>query len=237
MDSTVPGVIQKTVVPLLLNYMPAIVTLVVAWITVSQFYFKKKEEPPAETQNDARRRSSVEPKPDKSKSQHSPVPAKSKKKQAEKWTGRDAKQNFAHEWLLTNLKGHTGAILDMDFSANGKFLATCADDRAVYVWSTRDWKEKEHKYIRYNVEYDHASLISWSPDSKAFVYNRSVDNLLEVCKLTKRSDGWIQSLSKAVTFPQGHKDETIGLGISSNGKYIMTCSNATDLILWDLERH
>uniref|UniRef100_A0A146KNX1 RNA exonuclease 1 n=1 Tax=Lygus hesperus TaxID=30085 RepID=A0A146KNX1_LYGHE len=78
--------------------------------------------------DDARRRSSVEPKPDKSKSQHSPVPAKSKKKQAEKWTGRDAKQNFAHEWLLTNLKGHTGAILDMDFSANGKFLATCADD-------------------------------------------------------------------------------------------------------------
>ncbi|KAF6207007.1 hypothetical protein GE061_018244 [Apolygus lucorum] len=602
MDSTVPGVIQKTVVPLLLNYMPAIVTLVVAWITVSQFYFKKKEEPPAAAQNDARRRSSVESKPDKTKSQHSPVPAKSKKKQAEKWTGRDAKQNFAHEWLLTNLKGHTGAILDMDFSANGKFLATCADDdpggtsgnssgsegnkenssprggnttlsrrqkknrvrnssppttttskkkhkkhchtvlrqysklnlnesvyasllvqngseqfgkvqeikpvirpepectteekkcvrcqksffitstgeyltqehcmyhwgkllrppsggsesfyscckakkytkgcstgklhvwsgvdpgrngpfdgyvrtrprktpppdgnygvyaldcemcyttsgleltkisvvahdgrlvydtyvkpesliidyntrfsgvtakdlnkrtkllkdvqndlmgfitadtilighglendlralrmvhttvvdtaiifphilgppyrrplkslvyqllkrdiqrdsgghnsyedacsclelvlwkirkdrqfrdelllgkyRAVYVWSTRDWKEKEHKYIRYNVEYDHASLISWSPDSKAFVYNRSVDNLLEVCKLTKRPDGWIQSLSKAVTYPQGHKDETIGLGISSNGKYIMTCSNATDLILWDLK--
>ncbi|BES95833.1 WD domain, G-beta repeat [Nesidiocoris tenuis] len=110
-----------------------------------------------------------------------------------------------------------------------------SDNRAVFVWNTRDWKEKEHKYVRYNVEYDHASLISWSPDSKAFVYLRSHDNVLEVCKLTKRNDGWIQSVSKAVTYPQGHKNETIGLDISPNGKYIMTCSAGTDLILWDLK--
>lgn len=128
--STVPGVIQKTVVPLLINYMPAIVTLVVAWITVSQLYFKKKEDaPPATNRNDARRRSSVESKPEKAKTaQPSPQPSKNKKKQSEKWSQRDAKQNFAHEWLLTNLKGHTGAILDMEFSSSGKFLATCADD-------------------------------------------------------------------------------------------------------------
>lgn len=49
-----------------------------------------------------------------------------KKQSTEKWN-REGKQNFSHEWLLTSLKGHSGAIMDMDFSANGKFLATCAD--------------------------------------------------------------------------------------------------------------
>ncbi|VEN34550.1 unnamed protein product [Callosobruchus maculatus] len=41
---------------------------------------------------------------------------------------RSDKQAFAHSWLLTSLKGHTGSILDMDFSNNGKFLASCADE-------------------------------------------------------------------------------------------------------------
>lgn len=40
---------------------------------------------------------------------------------------RSDKTNYSHNWLLTTLKGHTGTVLDMSFSANGKYLATCAD--------------------------------------------------------------------------------------------------------------
>ncbi|XP_034251437.1 RNA exonuclease 1 homolog isoform X2 [Thrips palmi] len=61
-------------------------------------------------------------------------PAASKKKQ-EKWASRDSKA-FTHPWMLTSLKGHTGEVLDMDFSGNSKFLATCADD--LEVASTED---------------------------------------------------------------------------------------------------
>nr|CAD7416397.1 unnamed protein product [Timema poppensis] len=59
-------------------------------------------------------------------SAHNSAPKASKKNKQEKW-GRDSKQRFAHPWLLTSLKGHTGKVLDMDFSSNGKFLATCAE--------------------------------------------------------------------------------------------------------------
>lgn len=55
-------------------------------------------------------------------------PAASKKKQ-EKWAPRDSKQAFSHPWMMTSLKGHTGEVLDMDFSGNSKFLATCADGK------------------------------------------------------------------------------------------------------------
>ncbi|CRK97574.1 CLUMA_CG010960, isoform A [Clunio marinus] len=41
---------------------------------------------------------------------------------------RSDKTNYSHDWLLTTLKGHTGSVLDMSFSSNGKYLATCADD-------------------------------------------------------------------------------------------------------------
>lgn len=34
---------------------------------------------------------------------------------------------------------------------------------------------------------------------------------------------------------QLHEDDIIGLGIACNGKFIMSCSNKTDLIVWDLK--
>lgn len=40
---------------------------------------------------------------------------------------RSDKTNYSHNWLITTLKGHTGSVMDMSFSANGKYLATCAD--------------------------------------------------------------------------------------------------------------
>lgn len=56
-------------------------------------------------------------------------PAQKTKKKASdnRWSGRTDKQGFTHPWLLTSLKGHTGQVLDMDFSANGKYLASCAE--------------------------------------------------------------------------------------------------------------
>lgn len=54
-------------------------------------------------------------------------PTKSKKKLTDRWSNKHDKQQFTNPWLLNNLKGHTGEILDMDYSSNGKFLATCAD--------------------------------------------------------------------------------------------------------------
>jgi mRNA-capping enzyme len=34
---------------------------------------------------------------------------------------------------------------------------------------------------------------------------------------------------------QHHEDDVVGLGIACNGKYIMSCSEKNDLIIWDLK--
>lgn len=54
----------------------------------------------------------------------------------------------------------------MDFSSNGKYLATCADDRTVRIWSTKDFLQREHRSMRANVELDHATLVRFSPDCR-----------------------------------------------------------------------
>lgn len=81
-------------------------------------------------------------------------------------------------------------------------------DRAVFVWSTKHFTSKEHKSIRFNIDYDHASLVCWSPDTKAFMINRATENTLEVYKVNRKTDGWISGFIKALTFPKVSKSFT-----------------------------
>lgn len=108
-------------------------------------------------------------------------------------------------------------------------------DRTVLVWSTRDLAGKEHKVLRCNVEYDHGMAVKWSPDSRAFVVQKAVQNCAEVYKMSKKADGSLGDFSVAVTFPAKHQTDIIGMGISATGKFIATCSDKTDLIVWSLK--
>ncbi|KAK5641744.1 hypothetical protein RI129_010291 [Pyrocoelia pectoralis] len=162
--------------------------------------------------------------------------SKSKKKTSieGRWTGRSDKQAYTHPWLLTSLKGHTSEVLDMDFSSNGKYLASCAEDRTVLLWDVKDLQQKDHKSLRINIEFDYATFVKWSPDSKAFLIHKFNGNCIEVYKIEKKGDGTIGSAVKAITFTKVCDDDIVGLGISSNGKFIISCSNKTDLVIWDL---
>jgi len=75
-------------------------------------------------------------------------------------------------------------------------------DRAVLIWSTKNWTQKDHKCMRINIEFDHAKFIKWSPDSKAFIIHRAAERLMEVYKVAKKPDGWISGVTKGVTFPK-----------------------------------
>ncbi|KAJ9582230.1 hypothetical protein L9F63_003440, partial [Diploptera punctata] len=175
-------------------------------------------------------------KEDDVKNTEAEVPKKEKQKEISSSNLKsNSKQTFTHPWLMTSLKGHSGKVLDMDFSSNGKFLATCAEDRAVLIWSTKDWNQKDHKSLRINVEFDHGRFVKWSPDCKAFIVLKAVEQVLEVYKVAKKPDGWISGVTKALTFSKHHEDEVVGTGIACNGKYIISCSEKNDLVVCDLK--
>ncbi|XP_015605393.1 transducin beta-like protein 2 [Cephus cinctus] len=108
-------------------------------------------------------------------------------------------------------------------------------DRTVLLWCTKDLISKDRRSLRINIEYDHATLIRWSPDGKAFIIHKAVANTVEVYKLAKRTDGFLAGATKAVEFPQKHTEDVVGMDIACTGRFIITCSKLNDLIIWDLK--
>ncbi|GLG96409.1 Transducin beta-like protein 2 [Gryllus bimaculatus] len=109
------------------------------------------------------------------------------------------------------------------------------NNRSLLVWNTRDWTQKEHKNVRVNVELDHATLVRWSPDSKAMVVRRAADNALEVFRVARRADGLVGAITRAATFPKLHEEAVVGLGVACSGRFMLTCSEGTDLLISDIK--
>ncbi|XP_069470891.1 transducin beta-like protein 2 [Ambystoma mexicanum] len=181
-----------------------------------------------------------------------PVPSNSEDKSAngevtERLLGKKQKQQprprkekaqqhtFTHLLLAATLKAHSGNITCLDFSSNGKYLASCADDRTVRIWSTKDFLEREHKSLRANVELDHATLVSFSPDSRAFITCLANGETIRVFKMTKKEDGSFTFSAASEDFPKKHKAPIINIGIAETGKFIMTASSDTNIFVWDLK--
>jgi WD40 repeat protein len=92
---------------------------------------------------------------------------------------------------------------------------------------------KERKTFRINVEYDHVYKLAWSPDSKAILGFKATDNAIEVYRVD-RKDQLFTSYGKSITFPRAHENEdVISLSMACNGRFIMSASNKTDLLVWD----
>lgn len=72
----------------------------------------------------------------------------------------------------------------------------------MFIWCTKNLTSKGRKSLRINLEYDYAILIRWSPDGKAFILHKSIQNIIEVYKVTKKIDGFIGAATKVLEFPQ-----------------------------------
>lgn len=145
---------------------------------------------------------------------------KSKKQKPQQRIRKEKPQqhNFTHRLLAAALKSHSGNITCMDFSSNGKYLATCADDRTVRIWSTKDFLQREHRSMRANVDLDHAILVRFSPDCRAFIVWLANGDTLRVFKMIKRDDGGYTFMATPEDFPKKHKAPIVNIGIADTGE-------------------
>ncbi|XP_077150634.1 transducin beta-like protein 2 [Ranitomeya variabilis] len=139
--------------------------------------------------------------------------------------------SFSHPLLAAALKAHSGNITCLDFSSNGKYLASCSDDRTVRIWSTKDFLEREHNCMRANVEFDHATHVRFSPDCRAFIVFLANGDTIRVFKMTKKNDSFGFSAAPE-DFPKRHKAPVINIGIAETGKFVMTASSDTSVLIW-----
>lgn len=89
--------------------------------------------------------------------------------------------------------------------------------------------------MRANIEFDCATHIKWSPDSKAFIVSTATGNTIQVYKVGKKSDGSLGNIEMILKFDEKHNADIINIGIACNGHFIMSCSSDTTLIIWDLK--
>ncbi|XP_053187177.1 transducin beta-like protein 2 [Scomber japonicus] len=163
--------------------------------------------------------------------------ASKKPKQEKQRTRKEkaAQHTFSHQLLAASLKSHSGNVTCLDFSSNGKYLASCADDRTVRIWSTKDFLDREHKCMRANVELDHATLVRFSPDSRAFITWLANGDAIRIFKMMKKDDGSLSFKAAPEDFPQKHKTSILNIGIAETGKFIMSASTDTSIHIWDLK--
>ncbi|XP_070571876.1 transducin beta-like protein 2 [Ptychodera flava] len=177
-----------------------------------------------------------EEEPEKSNSKKKTSQSKKPKSSQGKQSKKSNQSSFTHPYLSCTLKSHADTVVDVDFSINGKYLASAAEDRTVRIWSVKEFKDREHKSLRGNVEYDSATRVKFSPDSRAFVVSLANGNTLRIFKLGKKEDGSGNSIiPNPEDFPKKHSTDIINIGIASNGKFMMTASNDTTILLWDLK--
>ncbi|PVD32850.1 hypothetical protein C0Q70_08297 [Pomacea canaliculata] len=110
------------------------------------------------------------------------------------------------------------------------------EDRVMMLWSTKEFSQKEHKFIRLNVDLDSATSVKFSPDSRALVASLANGNKIRVFRLGKKDDGSGNvGVAGTMDFPQVSPAEIINVGISSKGTFIMAGLADTHLIIYDLK--
>jgi WD40 repeat protein len=67
--------------------------------------------------------------------------------------------------LFNSFTAHQGRILSLNFSPDGRYLATCGSDRAVKVWDTKSWRPLAVLRLS-NAE---AASLAWLPDNRTLV--------------------------------------------------------------------
>uniref|UniRef100_A0A8C2ZUA6 Transducin beta like 2 n=2 Tax=Cyclopterus lumpus TaxID=8103 RepID=A0A8C2ZUA6_CYCLU len=164
-------------------------------------------------------------------------PASKKPKQEKQRSRKDkaTQHTFSHQLLASSLKSHSANVTCLDFSSNGKYLASCSEDRTVRIWSTKDFLDREHKCLRANVELDCASLVRFSPDSRAFITWLANGDTIRIFKMIKKEDGTLSFKAASEDFPQKHKAPILNIGIAETGKFIMSASTDTTIHIWDLK--
>jgi len=178
-------------------------------------------------------------KSDKTVNKSNVTVVKAKKKTTVKYNKRGNKPPaFTHEMLCTTLKGHTENVKCIDFSLNGKYLLSCSEDQSIRMWSVKDFGSG-NKCVRVNVEFDHANLVRFSPDNRAFIAGMHSKNSIQVYKLGKKDDGITTTcVPIEVDFPNYKESTLLNIGVgtsSSGGSFVMSAYQDTCVIVHDLK--
>jgi WD40 repeat protein len=123
--------------------------------------------------------------------------------------------------ILFTLKGHDDAVTTLDFSPDGKWLASAGTDATVRVWSTETGKE--HKKFEGHESWVFA--VRFSPDGKSLA-SGSYDKTVRV---------WDVAGKAAPRVLAGHRASVRAVAFSPDGKRLASGSSDKSIRVWGLD--
>ncbi|KAG7037506.1 WD repeat-containing protein 26, partial [Cucurbita argyrosperma subsp. argyrosperma] len=140
------------------------------------------------------------------------------------YTDHDCGKNQIPSQTLQVLQDHDDEVWFLQFSHNGKYLASSSSDRSAIIWEV-DLKGRlslKHKLLGHEQP---ISMVSWSPD----------DSQLLTCGVEEAVRRWDVATGECL-----HVYEKAGLGLVScgwfpDGKHILAGVNDKSICMWELD--
>uniref|UniRef100_A0A6B2KXA8 Protein HIRA n=1 Tax=Arcella intermedia TaxID=1963864 RepID=A0A6B2KXA8_9EUKA len=136
---------------------------------------------------------------------------------------------------LATLSCHASPVNCVRWSKNGKYLASCSDDKQVIIWEISPIAQRPPLGHKPNIQnwqpilhFEHSKDVvdlCWDPDSR-YVASCSIDNTIIVWDITKDKN---HAKVKILT---GHKGYVKGVAWDPIGRYIASQADDKSLIIW-----
>ena len=117
--------------------------------------------------------------------------------------------------------GHYGAVRDVIYSPDGRYVASIASDNSIIIWETKTGKEIK-KLIGHN---NFVRSIAFSPDGR-YIASASWDKTVRIWNIDQEND---------VKIFRGHKKFVNCVIYSSDGNYIASASDDYSIIVWSVK--
>jgi eukaryotic-like serine/threonine-protein kinase len=135
-------------------------------------------------------------------------------------------RGWEHDYLYTlftknqrTFVGHTGGVLSVAFSPDGKRIVSGSGDKTLKVWDAKTTRE----ILALKGHTDFVWSVAYSPDGKR-IASGSSDKTVKV---------WDAASGQEVLTLKGHTNEVRSVAFSPDGKRIASSGNDTTVRVWD----